>query len=46
MRLDITEKMSKHLFISNLRSGNENDNSLYIKLNFIRNKQEIEKLKR
>lgn len=41
--MSIPEKVSKHLFLSNLKS-NIQDNTLHSKLNFIRNKKMAEEV--
>lgn len=37
--VNISKKISKHIFISNLKMENDFDNKLYTKLNFIRNRK-------
>lgn len=37
--VNISKEVSKHLFISNLRNDNQNDNNLYTKIKFIINRQ-------
>jgi len=37
--VDISKKLSIHMFISNIKDDNCMDNNLYTKLNFIRNRK-------
>lgn len=44
-KINISKKLSLHMFISNIKDDNCKDNNLYTKFNFIRNRQKIKKYK-